>query len=149
MPRCSVDDPPSLARHREMLVVALVGLALAFVLEVRPDERVALRGLSGFPLPPLCATKAWLDTDCPACGLTRSLVHLSRGDWISATRVHRLGPLFAAALLLQVPYRLFGLLRRDPAPLGRLIPALFGYVLILALLFNWVWNNLPAAGAVP
>ena len=73
------------------------------------------------------------------------MIHLARGDWTAANRAHRLGVLFAAALLVQIPYRLYGLHRRDPEPLGRLLPSLFGYVLIIALVGNWLYNQLPAA----
>jgi hypothetical protein len=142
----SVSDPsqrkPLLSRHREMLAAAILVFVAAFLLEVRPDERVAFRALSAFPLPPTCATKAWLNIDCPACGLTRSIIHLTRGDWAAATRAHRLGPIFAVALLVQLPYRLYGLRRHHPAPLGRLVPLLFGYSLIAALLGNWIYNQL-------
>jgi hypothetical protein len=130
-----------------MIGVSVLGLTLAFVLEVRPDDRVAFRGLSGYPLPPSCAARAWFHRDCPGCGLTRSLIHLARGDWSAATRAHRLGPLMAAALLLQFPYRLYGLRRRDPAPLGRRVPSLFGSLLIIALIGNWLYNQCPSAPA--
>ncbi len=135
------EAPPSLGRHREMIGAATLALALAFLLQVRPDGRVAFRWLSAYPLPHSCATQAWFDVDCPGCGLTRSIIHLARGDWAAAIRAHRIGPLMAVALLLQFPYRLYGLRRRDPEPLGRLIPSLFGYVLIIALIGNWLYNQ--------
>jgi hypothetical protein len=130
-----------------MIAVSALGLTLAFVLEVRPDDRVAFRGLSAYPLPPTCAARAWFNWDCPGCGLTRSLIHLARGDWFAATRAHRLGPLMAAALLLQFPYRLYGLRRRNPTPLGRRVPSLFGSLLIIALIGNWLYNFTGAAGS--
>jgi len=131
-----------------MIGVATLALVLAFLLQVRPDDRVAFRGLSAYPLPPSCATRAWFEVDCPACGLTRSLIHLTRGDWAAATRAHRLGPLIAFALLVQIPFRLYGLRRRDPEPLGRLVPSLFGSVLIIALIGNWLYNQRPTATIV-
>ena len=137
----SSEPTPSLGRHREMIGAATLALALAFLLQVRPDERVAFRWLSGYPLPHSCATRAWFEVDCPACGLTRSMIHLARGDWAAAIHAHRISPLVATALLLQFPYRLYGLHRRDPEPLGRLVPSLFGYLLILALIGNWLYNQ--------
>jgi hypothetical protein len=143
----AIDRPPVLHRHREMLAIAAVTLVLAFALQVRPDQRVAFRGLAGYPLPPACVARTWFHVDCPACGLTRSLVHLAHGDWSAATRIHRLGPLFAVAILLQFPYRLYGLHRRDPAPLGRTFPWLFGTMLIVALVGNWLYNLVAAGSA--
>jgi hypothetical protein len=145
----SSDRPPSLGRHREMIGLATLAIVLAFSLQVRPDERVAFRGLSEYPLPHTCASRVWFKVDCPACGLTRSMIHLSRGEWAASTRVHRLGPLFAAALLLQFPYRFYGLRRRDPEPIGRLLPSVFGYFLIIALIGNWLYNQRPTAPASP
>jgi hypothetical protein len=137
------DGPACLGRHREMLGAAILAVTIALLLEVRPDERVALRALPDYPLPHVCATRAWLDLDCPGCGLTRSMIHLARGDWDAATRAHRLGPLIAAALLVQIPYRLYGLQRRLPERLGQLVPRLLGSVLIAALIGNWLYNQLP------
>jgi hypothetical protein len=130
-----------MSRHRDILGLAVLVLVLSFLLRVLPDERVAFRGLSRYPLPHACATRTWFGMDCPACGLTRSMIHLARGDWSAATRTHRLGPLFAAAILVQIPYRLYGLRRREPEPLGRLIPSLLGYLLIIALIGNWLGNQ--------
>jgi hypothetical protein len=137
--------PPCLSRHREMIGVATLALILAFSLEVRPDERVAIRGLSDYPLPHTCASRAWFRLDCPGCGLTRSMIHLAHGHWTAATRVHRLGPLLATALLLQFPYRLYCLRRRELEPFGRLFPYLFGNVLIIALIGNWLYGLRPTS----
>jgi hypothetical protein len=135
-------DRPNLNRHREVLTAATLALALAFLLQVRPDDRVAFRGLPSYPLPHSCATRAWFGLDCPACGLTRSLIHASRGDWAAANRSHRLGIVMAVFLLVQIPYRLYGLRRRDPAPIGRVAPSLLGYAMIAALIGNWLFNLL-------
>jgi hypothetical protein len=137
------DNPPApdprryVRRDREMLAVAGAIVVLAFLLQVRTDERVALRGLPGYPLPQLCTARAWFGTKCPGCGLTRSFIYLARGDWSASWREHRLGWLLAAAVLLQFPYRLACLARpghRLPSP--RVAQA-FGYALIAALIANW------------
>lgn len=140
-PAISPGERPALGRHREMLAAALAVVVLAFLLQVQGDGRVAFRGLPRWPLPHSCMTRSLFGMDCPACGLTRSLIHLAQGDWGAATRVHRLGPLMAAAILAQFPYRGYGLLKREPSPIGRLAPSIFGYALILALIGNWIFNQ--------
>ena len=57
--------------------------------------------------------------------------------------MHRVGWLMAAVILLQIPYRIYGLARRDPSPLGRVVPAVVAYGLIAALIGNWIWKLIP------
>lgn len=132
-------SPESLARkHREMLVIALLVVVLAFVLEVRSEERVGVTGFPGLTLPPLCQSYAWFGIRCPGCGMTRSFVQLAHGDLAESWRHHRLGWLLALAVVLQVPYRLLSLRRADKSALGSLFPRLFAWLLIALLLGNWL-----------
>ena len=76
-------SPPDSARalwHREVLLGSGIVLGLALLLEVHADERVSIRGLSWLSLPQICASRAGLGVNCPACGLTRSLILLARGN---------------------------------------------------------------------
>jgi Protein of unknown function (DUF2752) len=129
---------PQVRRHREVLAASLVVLALAFALVEVPGGRVAVRGLTGYPLPPSCASRTLLGLKCPGCGLTRSFIHLAEGDWSASWRCHRLGGFLAAVLIFQVPYRLLALQRPDRP----LIPARWqgplGVALIVLLIVNWL-----------
>jgi hypothetical protein len=131
------DSCCAVRRHREMLGVAVLVVILAFVFQVRPDDRVVVTGLPDYPLPPTCMSREWFGVKCPGCGLTRSFVHLAHGDWAAASRSHRLGWLLAAAVLLQFPYRIIALRRGSESALGTWVPRWFGYLLIAALLVNW------------
>jgi hypothetical protein len=119
-----------------MLTVSLIAIAFSFALFIRPDGRVALRGLGQFPMPQSCLSHTLFDIDCPACGLTRSFIALARGHWSASLTYHRLGWLMALAVLLQVPYR--GVCLLTNRSLARPITATFAYALIAALLVNWV-----------
>src|SRR3954452_12519166 len=110
-------------RHYEMLAVATGVVTLALLLDVRPDQLVALRGWTAYPLPETCGSRVWFGTSCPGCGLTRGLGPRAHADWAAAARVHRLSGLMAFAILLQFPYRAFCLRLGRPA-LGRLVPKL-------------------------
>ena len=124
------------ARHKEMLVVSLVAITLSFLLVIRADGRVAFRGVERYAVPETCLAHSLFGIDCPACGLTRSFIMLSRGDVAASLAFHRLGWMMALAVLLQVPYRSACLLSGRSLPRG---PAsVFGYVLIAALLLNWL-----------
>jgi hypothetical protein len=121
-----------------MLALAAVVVVLSFALDVVPPDRVALRGLHRWPLPQLCLSRAWFGLDCPGCGLTRSFIYLAHGRWSASLHVHRLGWLFAAAVVVQFPYRLLSLRRPDRPLLPRPWPRLLGLALITSLILNWL-----------
>jgi hypothetical protein len=137
-PQRSASDAALMRRHGEMLLLACGIIALSLVLKVRGDDHAALVFLPDWPIPASCPSQVIFGVDCPGCGLTRSFIHLAHGDWHRAFLKHRVGWLLALAVVLQVPYRLAGLLGRNHRPLGRRIPELFGMALIVALMGNWV-----------
>ena len=101
-------------------------------------ERVHVAGLPALALPPLCGSRILFNRDCPACGATRSFVHLAHGDWTAAFAANRAAWLLAIAVLVQLPYRWIALRRKVDYPLGRRIPLLFGWFVIIALIGNWL-----------
>jgi len=134
--------PTSTRRHREMLLVAAAVVLLAPLLEVCPDQRVAFSLLPAWPLPETCPSRSLFHIDCPGCGLTRSLIYLAHGDPAASWRIHRVGWLMALAIVLQFPYRIVALRSQNGAPLGRSVPKLFGWLLIVALIANWLVKRL-------
>lgn len=124
-------------QHRAILAVSLGVVAAAFLLRVRPDQRVELLFLPGWPLPETCQSRALLGWECPGCGLTRSFVHLAHGEWPTSLRVHRLGWLLALAVVLQVPYRLIALRSATGLPLGERAPWAICWTLVALLVANW------------
>jgi hypothetical protein len=129
---------PQRRRHREMLVISAAAVVLSLVLQVRSDQRVFVPGLSRFAFPPTCMSQAWFGVKCPGCGLTRSFIYLAHGRWKESWQMHRLGWLLALALVMQFPYRIYALARNKDAPLGYWFPKIFGYLLIAALIVNWL-----------
>jgi hypothetical protein len=127
-------------RHWEVLVLCGVVVVLAFLLRVRPDDRVVLSALPEHPLPPTCLSYAWFGVKCPGCGLTRSVVHLAHGNLVDSWKAHRLGWLLAATILLQFPYRCLCLAWGGRPFFGPLLPRLYGHLLIALLLGNWLWH---------
>jgi hypothetical protein len=102
--------------HWAMLIFSLTLVVLALLLQVRPDRRLALRWLTGAPLPDCCLSRAVFGVPCPLCGLGRSAVHLAHGDWRASLAAHRLGWLVALAVLFQIPYHTVALVRKKPLP---------------------------------
>ncbi len=127
--------------HIELLAGTLVVIALAAVCTVGADGGVRVLGCPGLKLPPLCGSRVFFGVDCPGCGLTRSFVLLAHGRWAEAIAAHRIGWLLALGLLAQVPYRLAALFSRRAFPLGIWTPRIFGWLLIVALVGNWLMQR--------
>lgn len=124
--------------HLWLLLVSLAVIVAAFLLRVRTDQRVELAALAGLPLPELCQFRAVLGWDCPGCGLTRSFIYLASGDIEASLAVNRVGWLFAAVVVLQIPYRLWAMCSADGRPLGQRIPWAFLWVPFALLIANWL-----------
>lgn len=153
LPTLEVDDAPSNSRDNcatirrshdvTMLCITVVVLALSFTLRVRADQRVELLDLSGLPAPEMCGSRLWLGIECPGCGLTRGFIRLANGDWSGAITLNRVAPLLALVVLAQIPYRLAILV--DWPPARRFAessrPSAFGWVLIVALIGNWLLKH--------
>jgi hypothetical protein len=130
--------PPTRRRHKEVLFYSLLALIAAPLLEVHPNERVGLRGNPDLLLPPTCLSRSLFGVNCPACGLTRSFVHLERGDWIASTQCHRLGWLLMLVAAIQVPYRVAILLGAKRVLLRERLGRWIGRILIALLIGNWI-----------
>jgi hypothetical protein len=137
-----MNKPETTARgvcwHRSLLALACAACILALALEELPDGRVAVRGRKEAALPQVCAARVLLGWNCPGCGLTRSVIHLAAGDWRASWRRHRLGGLFALAIVLQVPYRLVALRRPDHALISARWQAALALALFALLIANWL-----------
>lgn len=127
-------------RHRRMLVISVAAIILSFLLVIRSDGRVALSFLPGLPAPETCFAKSGFGIPCPGCGLTRSFISLAHGDWAGAWGFHRLGWLLAAATVVQIPYRLWGMAHPDRPLLGVRWPRIIGVVLIVGLMINFAFR---------
>ncbi len=123
-------------RHWEMLIIALIAIAFSFLLTIREDGRVAVRGLTNHPAPESCLSHSMFGIDCPACGLTRSFIRLAHADLAGSLHYHRLGWMMALAVILQLPYRTAGL--RTNRILTKRVASSVGIALIAALIGNWL-----------
>jgi hypothetical protein len=129
------------SRHFPYLVIGVVVPALALSLTVVDGSRVAFRFLPYRPLPQSCVSRALFSFDCPACGLTRSIVMLVEGRFADSLSMHRLGWFIFLIAVAQVPYRAWCLSGRHPrlVSTGRLEPYWWIALLIL-LVLNRAWD---------
>ena len=128
----------AVTRHRQMLAICCFAMIAAPFLHVRSDGRLAFRGLEEYPLPESCGSKILWKTNCPACGLTRSVTLCVQGDFAGSLAYHRLGWLMFAAIITQIPYRILSLRRPDAILVPKPIARAFGYILIATLIANWI-----------
>jgi hypothetical protein len=130
---------PGLPRNRHVayLVLGLLVPLLGSVLVVQEREQIAFRFAPELPLPSTCLSRSLLGVRCPACGLTRSIVYLTHGDFASSLSMHRLGWAVFLLIVAQVPLRIW-CLASGAAPVlrSRTAEITFWAVLISLLLVN-------------
>ena len=89
---------------RVLLVVwslcLLAGFAVAFSLEPDPrgygtHERLGL---------PSCTFRMLFGVPCPSCGITTSVAHFTRGEFVSAARANVAGLLLAVVCAVLIPW---------------------------------------------
>lgn len=121
------------------LALALSILGASAVLTVEPDQNIKLTGTDR-NLPRMCSVKRMFGFDCPACGLTRSFIHLSRGDVSASFTANRVGILVALSVALQVPLRLFVLATNSRPRWTQMTIFTSNALPVLAILLiaNWV-----------
>ncbi len=88
-----------------VVLAVLIPLA-GWFLQVVETDHVSVLGNSRWQVPELCYSRSWLGINCPACGITRSTIHLVHGRLAESWSMHRLGWLVLLVILAQVPYRL-------------------------------------------
>lgn len=130
--------------HLPWLLIGLAVPLLAAVLVV-DGERVAFFFLPNAPLPAVCLSRGMLGLDCPACGLTRSVVHLVHGRPAESLAMHRLGWLALLLVAGQVPFRAWSLAagRNGPRRARRAEGLLWAGLAGLFIL-NWIWGLIAA-----
>lgn len=137
-------------RERDMIFlgISIFILIVAYVIEVTPAQDGVT--LFNYKLPETCGSKIYLNSTCPGCGLTRSVVYSSRLD-PRAWDLNRMGPIFFIVFVIQIPYRLWRLswarqiiAKDEMTDSGRdyikdsLLGRSIRYGLMIALTINWL-----------
>ena len=94
--------------HWLWLWMSVVVILLSLVLKSPADDQVTVTGIS---LPAVCTSKRLLGIDCPGCGLTRSFICISHGNWQRAWYLNPASFFVYAFVLVQIPYRITQFIR--------------------------------------
>jgi hypothetical protein len=133
----SVDH--SASNHYTYIVILFFLIVLPFFTSLDTDQsgETSLKLLK-MPLPGMCLSRRIFGVNCPGCGLTRSFVSLTHGDWRLAFHFHRLGPVLYFYFILLILFHAFGLWKRNqPLPKTLLkVHHITAIIIIAALLLN-------------
>jgi hypothetical protein len=130
-------------RERHWLMLCLAAFVIVAAVCLRFSQNHGLRlPWSNYELPTICSSQVLFGVECPGCGLTRSFVALAGGDVGASYRFNRVGWLLALAVVIQIPYRLFALRELRRHVVARPWLTWLGYLLIAALVVNWLLKTL-------
>ena len=128
-----------LAYHVWWLVGCLTVLALAASLRTRGSRQVMVPGIQ-MALPEICVFRRNTGLDCPGCGLTRSFIAMTGGDWTRAWGLNPAAYLVYALVVLQIPYRILQIGRLLHGQQALHMPGLqwLMWLLAAALIGQWL-----------
>lgn len=87
---------------------------------------------------PLCFFKYMSHLDCPGCGLTRSFISLSHGQFVDAIHFNVLGPFIYFYFLLYLLKHLINLISNKNLNFHWQLPGWFSVFFILLFFGQWI-----------
>ena len=105
--------------HGGLFLLGCAVLCFSFLMRSPGESLVYLPGF-GFPLPDLCSSKQLLGLECPGCGLTRSFIAISHGEFEKAWNLNPASFLAYAFVIGQIPWQIYQLsrIRRGRLPIN-------------------------------
>lgn len=127
-----------------ILLLSVLLLIIPYFVTVRDGKYLTLKGQSEIKLPATCMTRQLLGINCPACGMSRSIIEWMHGHFSAAWDYHRLSLIILLLILLQIPYRSYILVagRRMEFFSNPKYIACFSYFMIFIFFVNWIYNLL-------
>lgn len=127
--------------HNIFLFLSLAIIVCSALMTTEGDSTVRAPGWQ-WPLPESCMSRRIWRMDCPGCGLTRSFISMSHGEFQRAFSFNMAGPLVYLFVLVQIPWHAWQLyrivrLRRPIESLWLYVPL---YAMSGAILSQWLWR---------
>lgn len=104
------DAARSAVLHVLLLIISLVFVLAPLTMVMTPDKHCRFLW-NNKPSPKICGFKIFTGHDCPGCGMTRCFVCMAHGNVIEAIHFHPWGVAAYILLLIQIPYRIYALIR--------------------------------------
>jgi len=127
--------------HGLFFLMASAVIVCSFVMSA---EGAATVRAPWFPIqmPETCMSRRLWGIDCPGCGLTRSFISMSHGEFARAFSFNVAGPIVYLFVFVQIPWHAFQMFRlwnfKRPIESGWLYVPLFSMSAVI--LSQWLWR---------
>ena len=122
--------------HGIVLAVCAIVVTAAFVCDV---DKLGIY-FFGWKWPMKCFLHNVFGVKCALCGMSRSFVSMAKGDLTRAFEHHIIGPLVFGFAAMQIPYRLWAIVKCPKKTLAATkIMAGTGIFLLAAIFFRWFY----------
>jgi len=89
-------------------------------------------------LPHFCLFDKLIRVECPVCGTTRAFCEISKGNFTNAYYYNFAGFFVASFFILQIPLRLFSLIKENTRDRVNLLSKFLGNAILIIIFMNWV-----------
>jgi len=89
-------------------------------------------------VPHFCLIDKLFGVECPVCGTTRAFCELSKGNMTNALNFNSASLLVAIFFILQIPLRIFSLVKKNTYKKVNLLSKYLGNTILLIVLANWI-----------
>ena len=91
-------------------------------------------------LPHFCFSQSILNFPCPGCGITSGIISITNFKLHNAINSNPASILIFAFFFIQLPLRLFALLRKDFSNKMVKVSKFMSYIVTMGLLVSWILN---------
>lgn len=125
--------------HWMFIAMPAAVLVLSFLMRSDGPTDVYLPGFE-FAMPATCTSQQLTGVDCPGCGLTRSFIAISHGQWGRAWSFNAAGFVVYAFCAIQIPWHGIQIvrLRRGRLPITTAWVYWVPMIMVVALVTHWI-----------
>lgn len=127
--------------HWIFFSMAAAILLASFAMSSSGETKVYLPGFNT-PMPQMCTSRRLFNLDCPGCGLTRSFISISHGEFARAWEFNRASYVVYLFTAIQLPWHAFQIwrLRTNRYPIVWTWIYFIPLGVVFALVVNWIWK---------
>lgn len=131
----------NISMHAIFLAISTGVILMSFLMRSEGPKSVYLPG-SKIPLPESCASRRITGYDCPGCGLTRSFISISHGQFQRAWEFNATSFVLYPFCAIQIPWSLLQLYLLYSRRRGIEIPYLYflPIAIVVILVVHWLWR---------